>query len=128
MATGIVFTNVGRNLIWHRLYTAAPTDTAPTQFEAGTGTTAPAVTDVDLDTGLGGAANYTAGYPTFDTTNHQVTARGFIDSATHNGNTIAEAGEWNTDGPDKLVSRAVFTGITKTASVEVALIWKHKVL
>ena len=127
MATGSLITTLGRNLALHRLYTASPTDTAPTQFQSGTGTTTPALADTDLDTGIGSKTNFVSGYPSFDTTNVQVTTRGFIDSTTLNGNNISEAGEFNTDGTPELFSRAVFTAISKSASVEIAFIWKHRI-
>ncbi len=118
-------TNVGRNLAWHRMYTAAPTDSAITQFQCGTGVIPPAVTDTALGTPIGVPANFVAGYPAFDTTNQEVMTRGFISSVDLNGNNISEVGEFNTDGAPVMSSRATFTAIAKTNLIEIAFLWVH---
>lgn len=125
MANGSIFVNNGLNLAIRRLY--ASDKTVVSQFQCGTGTTTPAVTDTGLETATGGKYNFVAGYPVFDTTNKQVTVRGFVPSTDLNGSTITEVGEFNTDGTPIMIDHDVFTGITKTTSVEVAFIWKHSV-
>jgi len=131
MASSVITTN-GRNLTLHRLYTETPTDTAPTVFKIGTGTTTADESDTDLTTTItgwnagGDTKDFVSGYPQFDTTNKEVTVRGFISSTQANGNTISEVGEFNTDGTPKMFSHDVFTGISKTNTQEIALIWVHK--
>ena len=128
MATGIEITTLGKEVIWNRTFKSTPDYTAVTQFESGTGTTTPTVSDTDLETGLSDTANFVSGWPTFQTASNQVTTRGYIDSATDNGNDISEVGEWNTDGSPILFSHAVFTAIEKTTSVTVTFIWKYRLV
>ncbi len=131
MAVGGVISNDGANLVWKRLYGAA-SYTAASQFAVGTGTTTPAITDTALETiiagGFAGAATYkdfVSGYPVYDTTNKRVTNRGYVSSTECNGNSITECGEFNTDGSKIMFSHDVFNAVTKTSSIELAIIWKH---
>lgn len=98
-------------------------ETIISQFRSGTGTTAATVTDTALETPVGANLNFEAGYPIFDATNRRVTVRGLLDTSAVNGNTISEVGQFNTGASAVLASRHVFTGIAKTASVEIAFNW-----
>jgi hypothetical protein len=111
----------------NRLYKTTPDNTAVTQFKMGVGSATPAVTDTALQTPVGGFYGYVATYPQFDTVNQLIKTRGFIPSTDLNGNTLTETGEFNTDLTPVLFSRSVFTGITKTSAVEIAIIWQHKI-
>ena len=118
---GGTWTNNGMNLVLNRTYSTA--QTIISQFQSGTGTNAAATTDTVLQTAVGSKKNFETGYPTFDTTNRRATVRGLLTTIDVNGNTITETGQFNTDSPAKLASRNVFTGISKTASVEIAFNW-----
>lgn len=132
MGNGQVITNKGRLITVHRTFTASPTITAPTQFKIGTGTTTPAVGDTDMATpvNINGTEfkNFVSGFPVIDTTNFQATVRCFVNTIEANGNSLTEFGLINTDGTRLLFSRAVYTALTKTTSVQVTYIQKDKIL
>ena len=125
MATGAKFTDDGVNVLFNRSFKTTPTKTNPTRFGIGTGTTTPAVADTAIETPItawhsaSDYKDYDAGFPSFDETNKEVTVQGFVGASEANGNTITEYGDFNTDGTPILCSHIVFTGITKTASVQV---------
>jgi len=127
MATGSLITNDGRKIMLNRTWKAVPDYTAPTKFRTGTGTTTPTLSDTSIETPIGSDTAFVSGFPTLDETNHETTIRGFISSVDLNGNTISEAGVKNTDGTPLLHQRAVFTGITKNANVQIAFIWKNRI-
>ncbi len=126
--TGQVITTNGKKLIIDRAFNATPTRSAPSQFKVGTGTTDPVIGDTDLETPVSidgdNFKSLVTGYPLVDETNLDVTFRSFILSTEANGNTLTEYGIVNSDGTPVLFSRATFTGIAKTSSIEVTFIEK----
>ncbi len=132
MATGNVVTNNGLKICLNRTFKATPDYLAPSKFKIGTGTTTPAVSDTDVETGVninGGATkSFVTGYPVLDETNFQVTIRCFLNSVEGNGNVLTEFGLFNEDGSALMYSHAVFTAITKTSSVEVSFVQKDRLI
>ena len=130
MATGQLITNNGLKISLNRTYKATPDYLAPTKFKIGTGTTTPTVSDTDVETGVninGGATkSFVSGYPTLDETNMQSTIRCFLDTTEANGNSLTEFGLFNEDGTPLMFSHAVFTSISKTASVQISFVQKDK--
>ena len=132
MANGQIFTTAGNKMVFNRAFKETPDYAAPTVFMMGTGTTTPAasqtalVTPVDLDGD--NIKEFVSGYPTFDETNLQVTYRCFLNSLEANGNSLSEFGIFNEDASPIMISRTVFTPITKTAAVEISIIEKEKMI
>ena len=128
---GQKITDNGRLIALHRTFTASPTITAISQFRVGTGTTNPTSANTAMETAVningGQLKNFVTSYPVLDTTNFQSTVRAFLTSLEANSNTLTEMGTFNTDGTPLLFSRATFTGIVKTSSIEVTFIEKDKV-
>lgn len=131
MANGVLVTDSGRKICIHRTFETSPTLTAPQAWKVGTGTTTPDPSDTDLDTAIsiggGSSKAVVSGYPIFDDTNMISTMRGILLTTECNGNDITESGLINADGTPLLFSRAVFTPITKTSSVQVILVEKDRV-
>ena len=131
MANGNLCTNNGRKIAIHRCFEASPTLSAPNYFSVGTGTTTPASSDTALETAIqiGGADSkaIVTGYPTFNDVGFSATTRCLILTTECNANTITEFGLVNTDGTPLLFSRAVFTGIAKTTSVQCIFVTKDKI-
>ena len=129
--TGQVITTNGLKLALNRIFKATPDYLAPSKFKIGTGTTAPTVSDTDVETGVninGGATkSLVTGYPTLDETNMQSTIRCFLNSVEGNTNSITEFGIFNEDGTALMFSHSVFTAISKTTSVEISFVQKDKV-
>jgi len=129
--TGQVITTNGLKLALNRIFKATPDYLAPSKFKIGTGTTAPTVSDTDVETGVninGGATkSLVTGYPTLDETNMQSTIRCFLNSVEGNTNSITEFGIFNEDGTALMFSHSVFTVISKTTSVEISFVQKDKV-
>ena len=114
----------------NRGFKATPDYTVPSLFKVGTGTTTPVVSDTDLVTPVtidsGDTKAFVSGYPTIDETNLEVTIRTYLNSLEANGNNLTEFGVFNTDASELMVSRAVFTSITKNNTVEISFIEKEK--
>ncbi len=125
MANSAVYTVSGMVGLLNRGYKGSPDYTVPSRFGIGTGSTTAVVNDVFLETPItawsGGSdfKNYVAGFPTFDEINQKVTVRGFVASTEANGNSITEYGDFNTDAAPNLSSHIIFTGITKTSTVQI---------
>ena len=123
MANGQCVTDSGRNIMLNRCFKSSPDYTAPNYFKVGTGVTEPTSSDTDLDTAItiaGGATKAVAsGYPLLDETNIKVTNRCILLTTDCNGNNVSEFGLFNSDGTPKIFSRAVFTAISKTSSVQI---------
>jgi len=100
MGTGNKITNNGLKISLNRTYKATPDYTAPSVFKIGTGTTDPAITDTDVETGVninGGATKiFVSGYPSLDETNFQSTIRCLLLTTEGNGNSLTEFGLFNT--------------------------------
>ena len=135
MANGVIFTNQGRKILLNRGFSSSPSYTIPTYFRIGTGTATPAVTDtvatmtpnqVAFDGG-GYTKAFFAGYPLLDETSLQVTTRCFVSTLDGNGSTITEFGTQNADGSPLLCSRAVFTGVAKTNTVQLIFVEKDRI-
>ena len=128
MANGQVITTDGKKIIIDRAFNASPTRTTISQFKVGTGTTTPALADTDLEIAVSidgdNFKDLVTGYPTIDFNNLQVTSRAILLSTEANGNNLTEWGLVNSDGTPLLFSRAVFTLIAKTSSIEIAFIEK----
>ena len=132
MATGQIVTTQGKLIAFNRLWKAVPDYTTPTLFKVGTGTNTPAIGNTDLQTPVDITAGvqtkaFASGYPTLDETNLQSLIRSILLTTEGNTNSITEFGIVNTDGTAKLYSRAVFTPITKTTSVQVIFVQKDKI-
>ena len=130
MSNGQVITTNGLKIILNRAFKVTPDYLAPTVFKIGTGTTTPAVGDTDVETGVninGGATKiFVTGYPSLDETNIQSTIRCLVDTTEANGNSLTEFGLFNIDGSPLMFSHAVFTAISKTASVQISFVEKDK--
>ena len=127
MSGGLV-TNQGAKVMLNRTYKETPDYLAPTQFKIGTGTTDANLTDTDLETPVTIDAtafkDFVVGYPTIDETNFVTTIRCFVASTEANGNEITEFGIVNEDATKKLISRDVFTAISKADTDEIVFIQK----
>jgi len=126
MVNGGVITSNGKNLMWSRQYTN--TNTIASTFSIGTGTNTPTSADTALQTPILTGIAFLGGFPIFDTANNKVTTEGYISPAQGNGNILSEVGEFNTDGTPVMLSRDVFTGVTKTSSIELIIIWTHQII
>lgn len=131
MASGNLVTNNGRIIAMHRTFEVVPTMTAPLFFKVGTGTNTPSLNDTNLQTSItiGGSASKAidSTYPAFDDAAIMATTRSVVNTTECNANTITEFGLINSDGTPVLFSRAVFTGIVKTASIQIVFIEKDQV-
>ena len=131
---GSIITTNGKGIALNRTFLATPTKLAPSQFEVGTGTTAPTIGDTDMETkiALDGGSTYfkdfVSGFPTLDTTNIQATTRLFLNTLEANGNNLSEVGVFNKDATPVLFSRSTFTSLSKTSSIEVTIIEKDKIV
>ena len=127
-----IITTSGKKIILNRSFKATPDYTAPSLFSVGTGTTAPTVSDTDLETPISidgdNFKGFVSGYPSLDETNIQVTTRCFLNSLEANGNDLTEMGVFNADGTPVLFSRSTFTSLSKTSSIEVTFIEKNSVV
>jgi hypothetical protein len=132
MANGASVTTVGKNLALARLFNS--TNTVVSQFKIGTGTTTPAVTDVDLTTPVTAwhsatdFGEWVSGYPTFDLVNSKVTVKGYVASTEANGNTLSETGLFNSDGTPVMFSHDVHTAFSKTSTVEAIYTWVFQIV
>ncbi len=130
MSTGQVWTNDGNKVLINRTFKTTPDYLEPSVFKVGTGTTAPVVSDTDLETPVaidgGNTKAFVSGYPTIDETNLEVTIRAYLNSLEANGNNLTEFGIFNTDGSPLMLSHSVFTSITKNNTVEISFIEKEK--
>ena len=129
---GQVITSGGKGIVLNRTFLDTPTKLAPSQFKVGTGTTEPTIADTDLETEVNIGAqpekDFVSGFPTLDTVNNQATIRMFINSLEANGNALSEMGVFNEDGSPVMFSRATFTALSKTSSIEVTFIEKDKIV
>lgn len=127
---GQIITTDGKRIILDRTFNGSPTRSEVSQFKVGTGSTAPSVSDTDLETPVnidgGNFKNFVGGYPTVNYTTLQATIRCLLLSTEANGNGLTEFGIVNTDGTPLLFSRSTHTIISKTSSIEIAYIEKDK--
>ena len=123
--TGQIVTQQGKTIVLNRTFKPTPDYTAPSVFAVGTGTTTPAAADTDLQTAITIAGQPTkaidSGYPVLTEATLQGEIRCLVLTTECNSNTITEFGLKNTDSTKKLFSRAVFTGIAKTATVQLII-------
>jgi len=130
MATGNLVTNQGKLICLNRTFNTIPSYTVVGWFKVGTGTNTPSEGDTGLQTPViitGGSdlkliATATVDEPTLTSTNECV-----LLTTDANGNYLTEFGLFNNDGTKKCFSRAVYIGITKTASVQVIFTEKDMV-
>lgn len=133
MAIGNKVTQAGLKLMFNRAFKSTPDYSVPSLFGVGTGNNTPAITDtqlqtqVELTTGVSFAA-FSAGYPTIDDVNLQLTIRAFLSTLQANGNTLREMGIFNSDTSKLMFSRAVFDDVEKTNSVQVSFINKFQMV
>jgi len=118
MGTGTLITNSGRLIALNRTFKAVPDYTAPINFEVGIGTATPSPADTALASWTFTKATSAV---TFDEPNLNVTTQGVLLTTEANGVTLSEFGLFNADTPAKMMSHAVFMGITKDASVQVII-------
>ena len=132
MSTGQIVTTVGKKVILNRAFKSAPDYTTFSKFKVGTGTNTPAIGNTDLQTPVningGQTKTFLSGYPVLDEINMNVTIRTILLTTEANGNTLTEFGIFNTDGSPAMLSRSVFTALTKTTSVQVVFVEKDKVI
>ena len=120
-----IITSNGRNHLLDKAYNPDSTNSVISVFKIGTGTTDPLVSDTSLETPItgwfasGDTKTFVSVYPSFDTTNNEVTIQGFVSSTEANGNSISEFGTFNTDGTPIMDMRATMTDISKTATDEI---------
>lgn len=128
--TGNIITNSGLKISLNRTFKASPDYTIPSVYKIGTGTTTPAVSDTDVETGVninGGATKtFVTGYPILDETNNQVTFRCLLLTTEGNINTLTEFGIFNTDGSPLMYSHAVHAAINKTTSIQISYVEKDR--
>ena len=129
---GQIVTTAGKGLILNRTFLDTPTISATTRFKVGTGTTAPALADTDLETPVSidgdNWKDFVSGFPTLDVPSLSATTRMFLNTLEANGNNLTEVGSFNTDGTPVMFTRSTFTPIAKTSSIEVTFIEKDKVV
>lgn len=106
----------GRNLI--RDFLNGDAVTGLTHFAVGTGTTAPVAGDTTL-----GAEQFRDVITTLTKDAAKLTVTYYLASGSANGNTLTEAGIFTTDVDGTMYSRALYTGIAKTASIAVTYSW-----
>ncbi|KKN09351.1 hypothetical protein LCGC14_1047410 [marine sediment metagenome] len=127
-------TEDGRNLMLNRMYLETPDSSAPAVFAIGTDTTEPTINDTALGTiiqGWSGSSDFkvfVSGYPILNTTKKEVTIRGFVSTTEANGSSIAETGNFNTDGTRVMDTRNTFTAVSKDSNKQIAFIWKHRII
>ena len=125
MANGAIATAIFKNTLLNRGFKLTPSYTNYSRFGIGTGTTTPAEGDTNNTTPVvnwnAGSTykNWEAAYPTFDEPNKRVSMRGIVTATQANGNTLSEYADFNTDGTPRIAGHFVYTGITKTSSVQV---------
>lgn len=125
MANGAEVSSDMKNVFLDRGFKTIPANTAYVSGAIGTGTTTPDPSDTVLESIISGwntgidHRDYETGFPTFDTTNRRASARVFVSSSQANGNTITEYADFNGDATPKIGGHFVFTGITKTSSIQV---------
>lgn len=131
MANGQIVVNNGKLITLNRTFKATPDYGQPTQFKIGTGTNTPAVTDTNLQTPVnfdgGQLKAIVTGYPVLDEPNFQSTIRCLVLTTEANGNSLTEFGLFNSDGTPKMFSRAVYTAINKTLSIQLVYVEKDKI-
>ena len=99
------------------------------EIHVGTGTTAPTVSDTDLQTNPGGsvvAVPVTVSVATVSNT-VEVKSTGQLTTLQANGYVISEAGLYSVDvalANPSIVARQVFPGITKTSALAIAFDWR----
>ena len=117
-----LITSAGKNQMLYRLI--GTSKTVPSVFKVGTGTTAPAATDTDLETavvisGVSYTKAFASGYPTVMEASKTLTTRCVLASTEANSNTLTEFSIFNTDGTPLMFSRDTYTGIVKNAYIQV---------
>ena len=120
--TGGTITNVGKNLVLSRLFKS--TDTPITQFKVGTGTTAAAVTDTDLETPV---FTKNVSLVSYNEATYTATVKCYLTASDANGYSLTEAGEFNTDDTPKMLDHDIFTAFSKSDSDELLINYVHEV-
>lgn len=125
MANGAVSTTIFKNTLLNRGFKSSPDYTAYSRFGIGTSTTTPSEADTGNTTPVtlwnAGSTykNYESGYPSFDEANKKVSVRGIVTATQANSNTLSEYADFNTDGSPRVGGHFVYTGISKTSSIQV---------
>jgi len=123
-----------KNVLLNRAFKSSPDYTAYSRGSIGTSTTAATESDTGLGSVISGwnsgsdYKDYESGYPSFDEANKKVSTRMFVPSTKANGNTISEYGDFNTDASPKIGGHFVFTGVTKTSSIQVYFTPTYKMI
>ena len=132
MGNGQLITEQGKLIAFNRLWNSIPTYSSPSVFKVGTGTTTPNISDTDLASAITISGNPTkaflASYPYLEELTLNSTVRAVLLTTECNSSSITEFGIFNTDGTNKCFSRAVFTAITKTNTVQVIFLEKDKII
>jgi len=130
MANSGVICTVGQKIMLNRSYDSGASETVPSRFKVGTGTTTVTAGDTDVETveaiNGGNFKNFVTGYPTLDEANMEATIRCYLDSTEANAN-LTEIGPFNTDGTEKMLSHDVFTVISKSTDDEIAFVIKNRI-
>lgn len=128
----VQITNDGLKIFLERAFNASPTRKSIINFDIGKSQTTPMVTDTSLDSEVefdavtGDYKDFEAGYPSLNETTMEVTCRGIVNDIQCNGETINAAGILNNDDTPLLAGLGSFTGIAKTTSKRVIVIFKIK--
>lgn len=132
MASGAVATKIMKNTLLNRAFKSSPDYTAYSKGAIGVGTTTPTVNDSDLESVISGwndgsdYKDYETSYPAFNEAEKKVTTRTFVTANDANGNTISEFCDFNTDISPRVGGHFVFSGITKTSSIQVYITTTYK--
>ena len=128
----VEITNDGLKIIMERAFVASPTRSVVSEFCMGKSQTTPQVTDTDLDSKVefdgseGDYKSFETGYPSLDASTMEVTCRGIVADTQCNGETLNGAGIVNSDGTKLLAGLGSFTGIAKTTSKRLIVIFRIK--
>ena len=126
----VQLTNDGLKIMLERAFIASPTRSAVNKFCMGKDQTTPQVTDTDLDSkvefdaGTGDYKSFESGSPSLDSGKMEVTIRGIVSDTQCNGETLNAAGIVNNDATKLLVALGTFTGIDKTSSKRLIIIFR----
>jgi hypothetical protein len=128
----VQITNDGLKIILERLISETPTRSSINAFCAGKSQTTPNATDTELDSMVefdsseGDYKSFETGYPSLDTSKLELTFRGIVSDTQCNGETLNASGIVNNDSTKLLGCLGTFTGISKTTSKRIIIIFKIK--
>lgn len=128
----IQITNDALKIFLERAFDSNPTRNSMNNFGIGKSQTTPVVTDTSLDSQVefdavtGDYKSFETGYPSLNETTMETTCRGIISDTQCNGETINAAALFNNDDTPLMGGLGSFTGIAKTTSKRIIIIFKVK--